>query len=212
MRVRDYFHAIIGKFAIWGRDNSIDPNLYFSVFVGYRAAYVAQTTLYGYIRTRAGLQHFQLFNDDQFNAALRPARNRVFVACASDLAVFAAARVAIEDRAGAVQAPELASALFLNALEKLAVDPLPDAEMQSLREAELVRFRLIDWPKMVSGDAAFQRSVRSVIAEAPLIDDLKVLDEDIVINSVRFKWQEVRAELVHRLDASAMIAQLNHPR
>ncbi len=209
MRVRDYFHAIIGKFAIWGRDNSIDTYLKLSGFVADRAAYVAQTTLYGYIRTRAGLQHFQLFNDEQFNSALRPARNRVFIACASDLSVFAAACVALDDQALGTQPSDLASTLFLNALEKLAEDPLPDAEMQTLRTAELARFQLIDWRNMVSGDAAFQRSIRSVIAEAPLIDDLKVLDEEIVINSVRFKWQEVRAELVHRLNASAIFAQLN---
>lgn len=210
MSVCDYFHAIIGKFAIWGSGNSIETYSKLNGFVADKAAYVAQSTLYGYIRTRAGLQHFQLFNDDQFNAILRPARNRVFIACASDLSVFAAARVALDDRAHVIQPSELASALFLNALEKLAEDPLSDAEMETLRDTGLARFRLIDWPNMVSGDAAFQRSIRSVIAEAPLIDDLKVLDEEIVINSVRFKWQEVRAELVQHLDASAIIAQLNH--
>jgi hypothetical protein len=211
MRVRDYFHAIISRFAIWGRNTPIDTNLGLQRFVADKAAYVAQTTLYGYIRTRAGLQHFQLFNDDTFNAALRPARNRVFIACASDLSVFAVARLMLEDQSGSVQPAEVATALFLNALGKLAADPLPDAEMRALCDREQARFQMIDWLNMATGDAAFQASIRSVITEAPIIDALKVLDEEIVINSVRFKWQEVRGELVHRLNASAIIGHLNHP-
>lgn len=211
MRVRDYFHAIIGKFAIWRGVDSIDTTQKLQNFVADKAAYVAQTTLYGYIRTRAGLQHFQLFSDDKFVEALRPARNRIFVACAGDLAVFCAARVAWADQTKNVQPIALAQTMFIKALDKLADDPLPEVEITRLREEGCARIHLVNWSEMAEGEAAFQRSIRSVIKEAPIIDALKVLDEEIVINSVRFKWQEVRADLVHRLDASAIIPDLNHP-
>ena len=40
-------------------------------------------------------------------------------------------------------------------------------------------------------------------------DVLKQLDEEIVLNSVRFRWQEVRRHFARDLDANAVIASLD---
>ena len=74
-----------------------------------RASYVAQTTLYGYLRTRAGLQHFNLFTDKKFVAVLKPARTRLVLVCLDDLTVYAAA---ILPELSAQRRAELAAALL----------------------------------------------------------------------------------------------------
>jgi hypothetical protein len=46
----------------------------------------------------------------------------------------------------------------------------------------------------------------ALVKWAPIIDELKRLDEAIVRNSVRFRWQEVRRDLRRDLDPAAVMA------
>ena len=46
---------------------------------------------------------------------------------------------------------------------------------------------------------------------APVVDELKEFDEPIVLNSVRFRWQEVRRELRKALDAEAVLGRASDP-
>ena len=57
----------------------------------FRPSLCAQTTLYGYLRIRAGLQHFNLFTDETFVGMLRPARSRLMLVCVEDLALYCVA-------------------------------------------------------------------------------------------------------------------------
>ena len=57
-------------------------------YVEEQAAYVSQTTLYGYVKTRAGTQWPKLFNDETYLISLRMARWYIFGACVADLALF----------------------------------------------------------------------------------------------------------------------------
>lgn len=62
-------------------------------FVSTRSAFVAQKTLYGYLKTRMGTRYPIMFEDDVFVASIDIAKMHVFAACLSDLAVFAVFRV-----------------------------------------------------------------------------------------------------------------------
>jgi hypothetical protein len=57
-------------------------------------------------------------------------------------------------------------------------------------------------------EAAFTESPAGLVRWAPVIDELKQLDEEIVRNSVRFRWQEVRRDFARHLDARAMLGAL----
>lgn len=56
--------------------------------------------------------------------------------------------------------------------------------------------------------AAFRKSAEALIELAPIVDDLKKYDDEIVTNSMHFKWHGVRAALRARLDAQACLASL----
>ena len=58
-------------------------------FLQTRASYVAQMTLYGYLRTRAGVRFPELFDDDAFVASVNIAKWHVWLACLADLAAYA---------------------------------------------------------------------------------------------------------------------------
>ena len=49
----------------------------------------------------------------------------------------------------------------------------------------------------------------ALVEWAPIVDELKQMDEEIVINSVRFRWQKVRQDLREALDAGSVLAMDN---
>ncbi|MEL0113256.1 MAG: hypothetical protein VW835_16120, partial [Rickettsiales bacterium] len=68
-----------------------------------RSAFVAQKTLYGYVKTRMGTRYPSMFEDDVFAHSINIAKMHVFAACLSDMAVFATAHAL----SGAPADPEL---------------------------------------------------------------------------------------------------------
>ena len=63
-----------------------------SSFVATRSAFIAQKTLYGYLKTRMGTRYPSMFEDDVFVSSIDIAKMHVFAGCLSDLALFAASR------------------------------------------------------------------------------------------------------------------------
>ena len=60
-------------------------------FVATRSAYVAQKTLYGYVKTRMGIRYAAMFEDKNMIASLNIAKMHVFAACLADLSIYAVA-------------------------------------------------------------------------------------------------------------------------
>ena len=76
-------------------------------FVRTRAAHVSQTSLYGYLRTRAGTRYPELFADEKFLESINIAKWHVWLACMSDLWVYAGALLVGEGRAQSSQVTSL---------------------------------------------------------------------------------------------------------
>lgn len=176
-------------------------------FVQTRAAYVAQTSLYGYLKTRMGTRYRVMFEDDIYAGSINFAKWRIYASCLSDLAVFAAATT--RDRSGLSQteAAELARYCFENAVKNTfheAEDP--DLESQIIENFSR-RLDAVDWTSAGEGENAFGQSPVDLIKWAPVVDEFKDLDSEIVINSTRFRWRDVRDQLRKRIDASAIAAE-----
>jgi hypothetical protein len=62
-----------------------------------------------------------------------------------------------------------------------------------------------NWLAVGKDEAAFTESPTGLVRWAPVMDELKELDEEIVRNSVRFRWQEVRRDFSRHLDSQAML-------
>lgn len=206
-----YFRAIARGFLFWRGGAPIENVAELAEFVGARAVFIAQTTLYGYLRTRSGLQHFNLFTDKVFTKMLRPARTRLILVCLDDLAIFAAASVGRAENASRENMQKLAVALFDQAIAQIDLKDIPTDEVREASRDFAARATLVDWEKR-GGEAAFEKSPRALIELAPVIDLLKKLDDEIVKNSMRFKWRGVRAELVQRVRPDSVLADLTATR
>lgn len=178
-------------------------------FIDTRASHVAQSSLYGYLRTRAGMRYPELFEDDPFVEGINIAKWQLWLACVSDLAVYAGSRLARHAPAEAARTGALMRAVVEDILA--GTDLPPDAGAEFGAGAGRVRDRVArtDWLAVGDREDAFTESPGALVRWAPILDELKALDEDIVRNSVRFRWQEIRRDFARDLDADAVLASLD---
>ncbi len=176
-------------------------------FVQTRSAYVAQTSLYGYLKTRMGTRFRQVFEDDKFLPSINKAKWLTYGACLSDLTVFAAALTGAENRLEKNEISGLARKCFETAIQQT----FDDAEAGEVR-AEIVerfeaRIKQTQWPNAAIGENAFTSSPEVLLDSAPIADELKERDVEIVTNSIRFRWRDVREQLRKRIDCEAICAE-----
>ncbi|MGB1953475.1 MAG: hypothetical protein ACPHQQ_05520 [Candidatus Puniceispirillum sp.] len=164
-------------------------------FIDSRAAFVSQTTLYTYVKARAGMQHPKLFANPDFLTSLRIARWHIYGAACGDLTLFAGAQV---NRAGILEPDQLQIFCTEMIEEIFAANPQedidPDRFMQICEKGKQ-RIAFADWQAIEDGATAFQSSSDAVFKWAPIADELKMHDEEIVRNSIHLRWIGVRRDL-----------------
>jgi hypothetical protein len=177
-------------------------------FLDTRASFVAQTSLYGYLRTRAGMRYPELFEDDPFVEGINIAKWHIWLDSLSDLAVYAGGRMAEQAPREAERIGHLVFALVDGILASHGTPEEAGGEYAA--HAERVRDRLArtDWLAVGRDEAAFTESPAALMHWSPIVDELKQLDEEVVRNSIRYRWQEVRRDLLKYLDVKAVLAAL----
>jgi hypothetical protein len=173
-------------------------------FLETRASFVAQTSLYGYLRTRAGTRYPELFDDDAFVVSINIAKWQIWLDCLGDLACFAGGALV---RAG--HEPERVGGLMRELVGNIldATGVPADCGEEFGTHVQRVRERIAgcDWAQMTDDEGPFSDSPASLVHWAPVVQEFKALDAEIVQNSVRFRWQEVRRDLRSNLDAAGVM-------
>jgi hypothetical protein len=175
------------------------------LFLATRASHVAQTSLYGYLRTRAGMRYPELFDDDGFVLSINIAKWQIWLACLSDLAVFAGGLMARDLPAELTGVGATVRGVVAEILAETGKPEDSGPDFEDSARAVLERIEACDWSAITDDAAAFVESPPALVRWAPIVDELKEIDEPIVLNSVRFRWQEVRRDLRHTLDAAAVL-------
>jgi hypothetical protein len=174
-------------------------------FLQTRANLVAQTTLYGYLRTRAGMRYPQLFDDEVFVRSINVAKWQLWLACLADLAVFTGGLLASRSNARPEAVGELMCAVVEAVLEGNGIPADAGSDFASGAQQVRARLALCDWASVPDDDTPFFESPAALVRYAPILEELMQLDAPIVRNSVRFGWQEIRRELRRDLDAAAVL-------
>jgi hypothetical protein len=188
------------------RNTAIADRARLCSFLESQASFVAQTALYGYLRTRAGMRYPVLFDDDGFMRSVNIAKWHIWLACLSDLCVFAGGLLLRR----APAPPDAVTSMMLATLDSIlnATGTPDDAGGEFAAHASRVRGRisLCDWTAVADDATPFTESMAALVYWAPIADELKRHDEQIVRNSIRFLWQDVRRALRRDLDAASVIA------
>lgn len=201
MALLDHIKGLLSPLMDRFDNGSINDRESLALFLHTRSAYVAQTALFGYLKTRMGTRYREIFQDPDFEGPLKNAQRQAFLHCLSDLVVYAVARIAMDGNRS-YGTTDLAITLFDDA----AKAALPTSDMDKIHAAlEIFRRRIdhVDWQAAARDDAAFTESPDGVIDAAPVIDGYREADRLIVVNSVRFRWAEIRRQFNKRCDPAA---------
>lgn len=174
-------------------------------FVRTRSALVSQKKLYGYLKERMGISYPKMFEDEAMARSIDVAKMHVYAAALSDLTVHAVGHVAVAGlEPGAHRA--LAKACYLDGIEAFREQAPDDRAVREWRDAFDRRLDETLWENVVAGGSAFSASPKALIRWAPIADEHKRYDREIVENSIRFAWNEIREDMRNRLDPAAVAA------
>ena len=170
-----------------------------------RSSHVAQTSLYGYLRTRSGALYPKLFDDDGFMVSVNIAKWQMWIACLSDLSLYTGGLILVRTGAPHAGVGALIETAAAGVLDEVGHPEDAGNQFAASRDRLLERIRSTNWEEISDDASAFTESPNALVEWAPVIDELKELDSEVVRNSVRFHWQDVRRDLRRDLDAEAVL-------
>ncbi|GIL03431.1 MAG: hypothetical protein BroJett030_33300 [Alphaproteobacteria bacterium] len=198
------FRDVLVHLGVFRRSLPIDTVEAFDDFLATRASMIAQKKLYEYVKTRMGISYPRMFQDAPFIESLNIAKWRVYAACLSDLAVWMGAQFHAAG-ATAEEAAALARHAFGRAIDERFRTGEFTGDADAIVEAFARRLALADWRLLAEGESAFKLSPEQLVYWAPIADELKRYDIDIVLNSLRFAWLAIRQEFRDKFKAEAVL-------
>jgi hypothetical protein len=198
--------AVFGLLRNRREKTPIDSVAALESFVATRAAYIAQKTLFSYVKTRMGIRYPAMFANDQIIASLDIAKMHVFAGCLSDLAIYGVAVGLHGQPLGDADREKLALHCYEAALIENAGSAPREFSAQDCIEEFKRRLVGADWSNGARLPENFTESPRALYRWAPIAVELKRLDEEIVGNSIKFAWRDIREQFQARLDSAAVYA------
>ncbi len=158
-------------------------------FIQERAAHVTQTTLYGYLKTRMGHKFTLMVADEEFSKSINIAKWNIYVVAISDLTFYTFSYLIDKKNFKKNNANEI----FKNIIESELKNGLDEKISNDIKKKFALKNANINWntyylnnPFVDSGIALYDWS--------PIADELKILDKEIVLNSIKLKWNLVKNE------------------
>jgi hypothetical protein len=151
------------------------------------------------------MRYPELFDDDSFVAAINIAKWHVWLDCLLDLTVFAGSRLAQHAPRELPRIRLMLDDLVEGLLARTGLPAEAGPEYETHVQQARDRLARTNWLMVGEDEAAFAASPAGLVRWAPVIDELKALDEGIVLNSIRFRWQEVRRDFLQHLDVQSML-------
>lgn len=199
------WRAVAGIFSFRRRNRVIDSLESLEDFVATRAAFVAQKTLYGYLKTRIGTRYPRMFEEEVFVQSVNIAKFHVFAACLSDLAIYATAHAFKETSVSANSRQDLALKFYRRAM----ADNICEAPAEFSSEDSIQTFakRLVgtDWAAGALHRHNFNYSPAALSKWAPIAPELKDDDTEIIENSIKFAWRDIREQYQKRLQPEDVV-------
>ena len=152
-------------------------------FIQQRSAHVTQNTLYGYLKTRMGHKFTLMVQDEIFSKSINIAKWNIYMVAIADFTFYTFSYLISEKNLKENDCKEI----YLDIIEKEKVNGLTDEVYNKAKKEFLNRQEKIDFHKYYL-DNPFKESCLALYNWAPIADELKTLDKEIVLNSMRLKW------------------------
>ena len=171
---------------ITSKFSSISSKKELQNFIQERAAHVTQTTLYGYLKTRIGTRYQLMLDDEKYSKSVNIAKWNIYMAALSDLTLYVFSYLMDQKKLKQNDAEEI----FINILHNELKNGLSEELLSNTKKEFSLRIKTIEWNKFYL-EKPFKNSGLALYDWSPIADDLKVLDKEIVLNSIMLKWNLV---------------------
>jgi len=168
---------------------SINSIQHLESFIEERSAHVTQTTLYGYIKTRMGFKHTLMFEDKAFLESMDIAKWNIYVVALADCTFYTFSYLINKKNLKKNNAKDVFFKILKNQRSNglnLKVYDQGKLEFES-------RSKEIDWNTYHENEP-FKMSGLALYKWSPIAENLKTLDKEIVLNSIKFKWNLVKSD------------------
>ena len=168
-------------------------------FMHRNASFVSQVTLLTYIKARAGTQYPKLFENPKYLRSIEIARSHLYASCVADLAFYVINEHCLNDiQKKAIHniLSNLVDEVFSFAKrDETIIKQSGEMKKQCKKNLKTLRSEAID-------HKLFKMSSDTFFRWAPMAEEFKKEDEEIMRNSIHFRWIEVRREVRERIRPS----------
>ena len=159
-------------------------------FIQEQSAQVTQMTLYGYLKTRMGAKHVIMFEDKDFLRSINIAKWQIYGISLIDCTFFCFSFLYKEKN---FLKTDQANQIFFEILNTEKAGGMDiEAYNNSTKEFNL-RFSEVNWETYYINNP-FEKSSQALYNWAPVADELKKLDKQIVLNSMILKWNNIQKD------------------
>jgi len=165
-------------------------------FIQTKSAWVAQVTLYSYLKTRMGTRYVLHFENDEFMKSVNLAKWNIYAVSLQDLTFYVFSYLKINFQ---FQDLEKAKEIFNNILDDEILNKMPQDIIEEAKKTFEERLNKMNWDNQTN-DYPFNQSALSLFKWAPIAEELKNLDRKIVLNSMILKWDIIKKEFSERIE------------
>ena len=188
-----YLFALFKAFIPKKKLNNLDD---LEEFIQTKSAWVAQVTLYSYLKTRMGTRYVLHFENDEFMKSVNLAKWNIYAVSLQDLTFYVFSYLKINFQ---FQDLEKAKEIFNNILDDEILNKMPQDIIEETKKTFEERLSKMNWDNQIN-DYPFNQSALSLFKWAPIADELKNLDRKIVLNSMILKWDIIKKEFSERIE------------
>ena len=152
-------------------------------FIQQRSAHITQNTLYGYLKTRMGHKFTIMVDDDVYSKSINIAKWNIYMVALTDCTFYVFSYLMAEKNLKDNDSKEI----FLNIINKEKENGLSEEIHNKAKEIFLNKYNKVDFNKYYL-ENPFQDSCKALYYWSPIADELKTLDEKIILNSMSLKW------------------------
>ena len=192
LTLRDFKIYLFAMFKAFIPKKKIKNLDHLEEFIQTKSAWVTQVTLYNYLKTRMGTRYVLHFENDVFMGSVNLAKWNIYSVSLQDLTFFTFSYLNVNFN---FQEISKAKEIFNKILDDEISNKMPLEIIETARKSFEERLEKINWNEYYQ-DLPFNPSALSLYKWAPIAEELKTLDRQIVLNSMILKWDIIKKEFV----------------
>ena len=192
LTLRDFKIYLFAMFKAFIPKKKIKNLDHLEEFIQTKSAWVTQVTLYNYLKTRMGTRYVLHFENDVFMGSVNLAKWNIYSVSLQDLTFFTFSYLNVNFN---FQEMSKAKEIFNKILDDEISNKMPLDIIETARKSFDERLEKINWNEYCQ-DLPFNLSALSLYKWAPIAEELKTLDRQIVLNSMILKWDIIKKEFV----------------